>query len=203
MSLPRSTPHGIRQEAVSVAQRHHAPRIQPTPLAETPLRLDAAYLGFSAIDPRPSSIIMDPLSITAACVAMTTTIAKTSLSVTTFVRSVRVARSDLDGISRELASLATLLELIAEDTENVNALPETLRKQIAAILSNCQLVLLEVERLVKNCNGPGLIKGSKWTLAGSEDVTKLRLSLAANKSALEIALEMVTLDVIAHSYIRE
>jgi hypothetical protein len=136
---------------------------------------------------------MDPLSITTACVALTTTIAKTSLTVTTFVRSVRAARSDLDGISRELASLTTLLELIAEDTADINALPETLRKQIARILSNCQVLLLEIQRLVEKYSGSGVINGSKWTLAGSEDVTKLRLSLEAHKSALEIALEMVTL----------
>ena len=143
---------------------------------------------------------MDPLSITAACVALTTTVAKTSSLVTTFIRSVRAARSDLDGISRELASLTTLLELIAEDTEDVNVLPETLRKQIAGILSNCQIVLVAVQRLVERYSGSGVIRASKWTLAGSEDVTKLRLSLEAHKSALEIALEMVTLYVIIVVY---
>jgi hypothetical protein len=60
---------------------------------------------------------MDPLSITVACVSLTASIAKTSLVVTTFVRAVRSARSDLDAVSRELASLTTLLELIAEDAK--------------------------------------------------------------------------------------
>ncbi|KAF1843524.1 uncharacterized protein K460DRAFT_146662 [Cucurbitaria berberidis CBS 394.84] len=136
---------------------------------------------------------MDPLSITAACMALTATITKTSISVTNFVRSVRAARSDLDAISRELASLKTLLELIAEDAEDINTFPETLRKHIAGILANCELVLIEVQRLVEKYAEPGVIKGSKWALAGSEDVAKLRMSLEAHKSALEIALEMVTL----------
>ena len=96
--------------------------------------------------------------------------------------------------------MTTLLELIAEDTEDVNVLPETLRKQIAGILSNCQIVLVAVQRLVERYSGSGVIRASKWTLAGSEDVTKLRLSLEAHKSALEIALEMVTLYVIIVVY---
>ncbi|KAH7379605.1 hypothetical protein BKA66DRAFT_571419 [Pyrenochaeta sp. MPI-SDFR-AT-0127] len=138
---------------------------------------------------------MDPLSITAACFSLTATITKTSLSVSTFVRSVRAARSDLDAVSRELASLKTLLELIAEDAEDVDTFPETLRKHITGILANCELVLVEVQRLVEKYAGPGIIKGSKWALAGSEDVAKLQLSLQAHKSALEIALEMVTLSM--------
>ena len=136
---------------------------------------------------------MDPLSITVACVSLTASIAKTSVSVSTFVRAVRSARSDLDAVSRELASLTTLLELIAEDAEDIENLPKPLRKHIAGILTNCELVLVEVQRLIAKYDQPGIVKGSKWALAGSEDVVKLQLSLEAHKSALEIALEMLTL----------
>ncbi|CAO2652988.1 Nn.00g023990.m01.CDS01 [Neocucurbitaria sp. VM-36] len=138
---------------------------------------------------------MDPLSITAACVSLIATITKTSISVSTFVRTVRAARSDLDAVSRELASLKTLLELIAEDAADVGTFPDTLRKHISGILSNCGLVLVEVQRLIDKYHGPGVIKGSKWAVVGSEDVGKLILSLEAHKSALEIALEMVTLSL--------
>lgn len=136
---------------------------------------------------------MDPLSITTACISLTATITKTSITVSTFVRAVRSARGDLDGISRELGSLKTLLELLAEDAQDADNFPETLGKHIAGILSNCDLVLVEVQRLVDKYNKPGVAKAAKWTLAGSEDVAKLQLSLEAHKSALEIALEMVTL----------
>jgi hypothetical protein len=74
---------------------------------------------------------MDPLSITVACVSLTAIVAKTSVAVTTFVRAVRSARSDLDGMSRELVSLSTLLELITEDAQDIHVFPETLRKQIS------------------------------------------------------------------------
>jgi hypothetical protein len=136
---------------------------------------------------------MDPLSITVACVSLTTSIAKTSTSVTLFVRAVRAARSDLDGVSRELASLTTLLGILAEDAKDIDNFPDTLRKHITGILANCELVLVEVQRLVAKYDKPGVVAGSKWVLAGHEDVARLQLSLEAHKSALEIALEMVTL----------
>jgi hypothetical protein len=136
---------------------------------------------------------MDPLSITVACVSLSITIAKTSLSVTVFVRAVRAVRSALDGVSRELASLTTILELLAEDAKDIDNFPETLRKNITGILSNCEHVLVELQRLVTKYDKSGIIAGTKWTLAGTEDVSKLQMSLEAHKSALEIALEFVTL----------
>lgn len=87
---------------------------------------------------------MDSLSITAACVSLTGTIAKTSLSVTVFVRALRAARSDLDGVSRELASVTTILELLAEDAKDIENFPTTLRKHTTGILANCELVMVEV-----------------------------------------------------------
>jgi len=136
---------------------------------------------------------MDPLSITTACVSLTATIAKTSLSVTSFVRAVRAARGDLDGVSRELASLTTILGLLTEDAKDIDNFPEALRKNITGILINCDLVLVEIQRLVTKYDKAGVIAGSKWAFAGSEDVAKLQLSLEAHKSALEIALEFMTL----------
>jgi hypothetical protein len=127
---------------------------------------------------------MDPLSITVACVSLTATVAKTSVAVTTFVRAVRSARSDIDGVSRELVSLSTLLELITEDAQDIHVFPETLRKQIFGIL---------VQRLIAEYDKQSTSNGFKWAWTGSEDVARLRLSLEAHKSALEIALEMVTL----------
>jgi hypothetical protein len=82
---------------------------------------------------------MDPLSITATCIALVSTITKTSLLVGGFVKDVRAARSDLDGVSRELLSLKTVLELLADDvTDSTNeSFPQTLQKQITGIIGNC------------------------------------------------------------------
>jgi hypothetical protein len=50
-----------------------------------------------------------------------------------------------------------------------------------------------VQRLIAEYDKQSTSNGFKWAWTGSEDVARLRLSLEAHKSALEIALEMVTL----------
>jgi hypothetical protein len=58
---------------------------------------------------------MDPISFTATCIGLASTITRTSLIVIGFVKDVRAARSDLDAVSRELLSLKTVLELLVDD----------------------------------------------------------------------------------------
>jgi hypothetical protein len=144
---------------------------------------------------------MDPLSITTACVGLVTTIAKVSITVNGFVREVRDARGDLDAVSRELLSLKTVLELLSDDAETSTGggFPQSLIKQISGILKNCHGVLGQIESSLQNHSGAGVKKGVKWSLSGRDDMNKLRSSLEAHKSALDIALDMVALYVCLKS----
>jgi hypothetical protein len=132
----------------------------------------------------------DPFSIATGCVALIGTIVKVSTSVTGFIKAFRVARSDLDAVSRELSSLQTILELIADDASK-NAFPDTLQRQIEGIVSNCSQVLEEIGFTLEKYDNLGNRRAAEWALSGSADVTKLRLSLEAHKTALELALDMV------------
>jgi hypothetical protein len=138
---------------------------------------------------------MDPLSITATCVGLASTITRTSLVVISFVKDVRSARSDLDSISRELSSLKTILELLAEDVNDstTQSIPQTLQKQITGIITNCTGVVVDIEKTLAKHEGGRTSKAAKWVAFGKNDVAKLQLSLEAHKAALEIALDMVTL----------
>jgi hypothetical protein len=138
---------------------------------------------------------MDPLSITATCVGLASTITRTSLVVISFVKDVRSAMSDLDVISRELSSLKIILELLAEDVNDSTTLsiPQTLQKQITGIITNCTGVVVDIEKTLVKHGGGRMNKAAKWVASGKSDVAKLQLSLEAHKSALEIALDMVTL----------
>jgi hypothetical protein len=138
---------------------------------------------------------MDPLSIAGTCISLVGTITKASILATSFVRDVRAARSDLDAVSRELLSLKTVLELLADDVANPTEkpFPETLKKQIAGILTSCSGVVIEIEQTLKNHEGTGLKKSAQWAVSGKGDTAKLRSSLEAHKCALEIALDMVAL----------
>lgn len=112
-----------------------------------------------------------------------------------FVKDVRAARSDLDVVSRELLSLKTVLELLAEDIgdSSSRSIPQTLQNQIAGIVRNCTGVVVDIEQTLKKHEGGKVNKAAKWVASGKSDVSRLQLSLEAHKSALEIALDMVTL----------
>jgi hypothetical protein len=136
---------------------------------------------------------MDPISIATGCASLIATVTKISIAISGFVKSARAARGDLDAISRELTSLKTLLELLEEDSKDDSAIPETLRNNISGIVSNCFAVLAEIEALLKRHETPRIVNAAKWAISGSDDARKLRLNLEAHKSALELALQIVSM----------
>ncbi|KAF2115115.1 hypothetical protein BDV96DRAFT_93809 [Lophiotrema nucula] len=140
---------------------------------------------------------MDPLSITVSCITLLGAIATTSKTITSFVREVRDARNDLDSISRELLSLETVLSLLADDVKTSSeSLPATLGKQILGIISNCNRVVAEIEGSLAKHGKSKLGSGGYWTVGGGKgDMAKLRMTLEAHKSALDIALDMVTISL--------
>ncbi|KAF5628815.1 hypothetical protein F52700_7908 [Fusarium sp. NRRL 52700] len=139
---------------------------------------------------------MDPLSIISGCAGLITAIGSLSISINTFVRSCREARSDLDRVSRELHSLQTVLELIGEDAkDDTKPFPPTIQHHVSGIITNCGSVVLEVETCIKKY-GDGRIKSkAAWAINGQGDMEKLRSSLDAHKSALELALDMLSLSL--------
>ncbi|CVK84839.1 uncharacterized protein FMAN_01765 [Fusarium mangiferae] len=139
---------------------------------------------------------MDPLSIISGCAGLITAISSLSVSINTFVRSCREARSDLDRVSRELHSLQTVLELIEEDAkDDTKPFPPTIQHHVSGIVTNCGSVVLEVETCIKKY-GDGRIKSkAAWAINGQGDMEKLRSSLEAHKSALELALDMLSLSL--------
>ncbi|KAJ4011776.1 hypothetical protein NW766_007076 [Fusarium irregulare] len=137
---------------------------------------------------------MDPLSIATGCASLITTIGSLSLSITSFVRSCREARTDLDRVSRELHSLQTALELIEEDAkDDTKPFPEIIQRHVSEIVTNCNSVVVEIQTCITKY-GDGKVKNkAAWALNGQGDMQKLKSSLEAHKSALELALDMLTL----------
>jgi hypothetical protein len=138
---------------------------------------------------------IDPLSITVTCIGLASTITRTSLAVIGFVKDVRAARSDFDTVSRELLSVKIVLELLADDVDEYtnHSILQTLKKQIAGIVTNCTSVVVDIEGTLKKNDGGKLNKAAKWVASGRNDIAKLQSSFEAHKSALETALDMVTL----------
>jgi Fungal N-terminal domain of STAND proteins len=140
---------------------------------------------------------MDPISITTGALSIVASIGKLTITVTRFVRQVRDARGDLDAISRELVSLSSILEILAEDVSNPgpNGLPESIAKQIQGILNGCDGVVVQLAETLSKFDGNSLKTKGAWALNGRGDMDKLRSSLEAHKSALNIAVDMLSLYV--------
>jgi hypothetical protein len=141
---------------------------------------------------------MDPLSISVSCITLITTISQVTVAVTSFIREVRDARGDLDAISRELFSLKTVLELLAEDTEEPHSetIPKRPRDQILDILKNCDRVVTDVQLSLQKHHTSRLGRAGHWTMGGGKgDVMKFRSSLETHKTALGLALDMVAITI--------
>ncbi|KAH6886274.1 hypothetical protein B0T10DRAFT_490928 [Thelonectria olida] len=136
----------------------------------------------------------DPLSIAAGCAGLISTIGTLSFKIHSFVRTCRDSRRDLDRVSRELQSLQSVLELIQEDAADEDKpLPPTIGQHISGVVSNCNSVVLEIQRCIAEYGDSRLRTKAAWAIVGHGDIEKLRMSLEAHKSALELALDLLAL----------
>lgn len=137
---------------------------------------------------------MDPLSVTSGCAGLIMAIGGLSVKIHSFVRTCREARGDLDSVSRELLSLRTILELVQEDaSDETKPFPKTLNQHVTAIIANCNLVVADIQSCITKYGQDRLKTRVSWAINGQGDINKLRSSLEAHKTALEIALDMLAL----------
>jgi hypothetical protein len=135
---------------------------------------------------------MDPLSISTSCVRLVASVTQVSIKIYNFVQEVRDAHADLESVKLELKSLKGVLETLSEHSANF-IISSSLVENISGILTNCGGVLQTIETSLNKYSGGGMKNGAKWSLAGREDMEKLRSSLETHKSALSLALEVVNL----------
>lgn len=114
---------------------------------------------------------------------------------TAFVRDVRDARNEVEGVNQELLSLKSVLKkFISDDIESSSRpLPPSLLNQIEGVVSNCTHVVAQVDNCIQSHQGSRIVKGAKWVATGRGDMAKLRSTLEAHKSTLNLALDMISL----------
>lgn len=127
-------------------------------------------------------------------------ITKVCVTLNAFIREIRDARGDIDAVTREMHSLQTVLELLAEDAEPsdptdpaTTTIPANFRKQISGIVSNCTQVVEDIESCIKQHEGSKITKRIHWASSGKGDMAKLRSTLEAHKTSLNLVLDMVSL----------
>ncbi|KAK5633416.1 hypothetical protein RRF57_009130 [Xylaria bambusicola] len=131
------------------------------------------------------------ISITADCVALHGNIIQLLSALTSFVRNVREARSDIDAVSRELHSLQTVLELLEEDAD---LSPPDLVERTVVVVKHCSSILDKVEASITILNDPGLSKQQKraqWLNSGVSEISDFRATLEAHRIALGLALDLI------------
>jgi hypothetical protein len=139
---------------------------------------------------------MDPLSISTACVSLIATLGRIFPQIVSFVSDVRDARRDMDAVSQELHSLSLSLENLRDDSIEINY-PEGSHRTLITVLGNCDHVAKEMEALLNKMASGNIGRRMEWTIYGRDDMNKLRSRLEAHKSAIDIALDMVSIQLIS------
>ncbi|KAH7324406.1 hypothetical protein B0I35DRAFT_475655 [Stachybotrys elegans] len=139
---------------------------------------------------------MDPLSIISGCAGLITALGSASVAIHNFIRTCRDARADLDKVSRELHSLRTVLELVRDDAkDDARPFPPPIAHHIVGIVANCNGVVAEIRVCINKYSDGRVRSKAAWALSGQGDMDKLRSSIEAHKSALELALDMLNLQL--------
>lgn len=141
---------------------------------------------------------MDPLSITTGCLSLLGAVGKTTIAITTFLRSYREARTDLADVNLELSGLALLLELLKEDSaiSDATVIPESLHTQILSIITNCTAVVSRINHVLEGYT-ESTASSVKWAAFGKGEIAGLRMSLEAHRASLNLALDFVSVSITA------
>ncbi|KAK4110889.1 hypothetical protein N656DRAFT_184469 [Canariomyces notabilis] len=135
---------------------------------------------------------MDPFSITAACVSLLDTVLSASSATVTFIRECREARGEVQAVSGELHVLSTVLDVLRDEK-----LPATLESSIHSILKDCNVIVSDIVKLLKKHSGVSRAdRAARWALNGRGEVNKLRSTLEAHRSALNLALEVAAISML-------
>ncbi len=144
---------------------------------------------------------MDPLSITAGCVSIIGTIAKSSMAIRDFVRDVREARRELGATTRHLAELEMTINLIKDDYTPGNGeseerhIPESISAQTKTVIGSCNEILAELDALMEKHSPRRHTSPMRWALKGKDEVSALNRQIEAHTRTLAMALEVSTLFV--------
>lgn len=153
---------------------------------------------------KPSSGIqrkMNSLSIVDASIATIQLINAASISISSFIRSVRESRSDLNIVENELQSIKRTLELLREDldtesgSEASTSLPISFKKQILGIIDCCATTIRQIqESLEKSRNflAKSVAGQIRWAMNGKLDIQRHHSVLESNRRALEIAVDLLS-----------
>lgn len=126
-------------------------------------------------------------SIDALLVAVTST----SLNITNFIRTVRSARADLAAVTRELADLCLVLELLRDD----HVAPTRMQPRVSAVLRGVSVILARIAELAAAAapnSSRGDVTRGRWSVKEKSEMVQLWIALQTYREALGL------IDEVAH-----
>jgi hypothetical protein len=139
---------------------------------------------------------MDPFSIAAGAIGISSAAAKLTETIVVFIQTTREARSELLSTKSELSNLCTILDLLRSDTESSGdddaaGFPETIRNNLSAVLDSCSKDITELTKVLEEHNSH--IARVKWAVSGKSRVLQLNRHLESHCRALDLALDFSAL----------
>lgn len=140
---------------------------------------------------------MDPSpSLPASIDTLLAGITSTSLTITNFIRAVRSARPDLAAVTRELADLCLVLELLRDD----HVVPTRMQPRVRDVLTCCSVILQRVTSLAAAATDSG--RGDRgdaarvrWSDKEKAEMVQLWIALQTYREALGL------IDEVAHLWV--
>ncbi|KAJ9659296.1 hypothetical protein H2198_003172 [Neophaeococcomyces mojaviensis] len=144
---------------------------------------------------------MDPisaLSLASSCLSIVSNAGTLILRITIFVSEVRSARRDLDAVSRELTTLQLCVSALKDDQQlGISTLPQDMKNNLNQILVNIQLIVNQISDMLIKLSSGRLGRRIQWAMTERDEMNKFRSSLESNKLALEVALTLSTISMLA------
>ena len=141
--------------------------------------------------------MLDPLTTATSCISLINGITSLTLHIAVFVNDVRGARKDMDLISRELTSLSLCLGALRTDCQSHQIeYAEASRKGIEQALLNIDVLTHQVKDLLQKLSSGRLGRRVQWTVQSRDTVDRLRSSLETQKTAIEIALQCGSIQIL-------
>lgn len=110
---------------------------------------------------------MDPLSITAACGGLLSTIATLTVQITRFVGDVRESALEMSGMRRELSEVSFYVERLQDDTSQDNIpYPAALKDNLLGVLDNCNVIIVDMQTVLQKMSSGNLGRRIQWRQLG-------------------------------------
>ncbi|ETI24493.1 hypothetical protein G647_03862 [Cladophialophora carrionii CBS 160.54] len=135
---------------------------------------------------------MDPLTITTGCISLLSGLTALSKQITTFALVAHEARADMNAFSKEIASLTLCLDALRQP-DLIRFYPDALRPNLTTIIRECDGVVVKMSVLLSKLSSASVARRMQWSFAVRDEADRLRQSLEAHKSALQIAVSLVSL----------